>query len=714
MPKSDLKGFFTPKSIALFGASKDPRKVGGKTLTNLLTFNNGVKIYPINPGYDEVMGIRCYPNLSSISSNVDFAIIAVAGKKILDAVQQCVNHGVKYAVIFTSGFAEIGEEGKRLQDEIIRLSREQGLRFVGPNTMGCMNYIDKIPLSFGRIGKYHLQGTTGLISQSGAMGNILTEHAMDEKVGFSYFASVGNQADIDIVELMEFMVHDEGTNVISVYMESVKNAKKMKIIAAEALQKHKPIVLLKSGRSSIGQKAALSHTASMTGSDAAFRAFAKQYGIVQVKDVSELVNALKTFNRGKRTKGKNVAVISTSGASCILFADNCSDLGLELVSFNKETEQKLKEIMPDFGSVQNPLDVTGAALTDKTLFKNCLEIISSDDNVDALIVDTNFGYELGMKMAKEIVEIDQKTEKPILVCYTSGEAVEEARNYLKAEKIPTYASQLQTTESMKMLMDYENQYELNHIENSNERLDEFAGLDLVKVHDSKLLTEPKVKGILSQLNITIPKGNLATSVNHALQIADRLSYPLVAKVASVSIPHKSDVGGVIFPIKDKGELIEAYNTIIKNVSEKVTTASIDGILIEEMIQGPFIETIVGVKNDPDFGPIILFGLGGIYVEVLKDVSQSLAPVTEQQALQMIRNLKSFPILTGARSGIQYDISALAKVLVNLSHFAMTVEESILEMEINPLIVLPKGEGVVALDGLFTLKQEVEEDTSVIQ
>ncbi len=700
----ELDRFMRPESVAIVGASKTPGAIGNRAIKNFADLQFKGKVYGVNPRYDEVEGFPCFPSLLAIPDPIDVVIIAVASNLVENAIRECAEKKVKFLVIFSSGFAEMGEEGLKAQERILALCRENDIRVLGPNTTGIYNFKDRILLSFAVAANTDfLQGEVGLVSQSGATAGFIMNVATEEQVGFTYVLATGNQMDLTSLDCLEFVVEDDDSKVAAVYMEGVPNGEQLKTVAARALSKHKPVIVYKSGRSAAGQKAALSHTASLTGSNLVFEMAAKRYGITLVNELEEMIDAIKAFRSGKRAVGNRVATLVISGAAGIILADKLSEFGLEMVNLTEATVARLAEVVPSYCSLTNPVDIGVTLLSNPILYKHCIETLISAEEVDSLIINLNISLAVGgFKFAQDIVDVAKNSAKPIIVATTGSEKwMAEIRKFLTQNHVPAYSSLKSAAQAASYLLNYEKMYS-KQLELAPEIVKGVALGKNLGSDGAPSITEPEVKRLLTQFGVPIPRGGLGKDLNELITVAKELTFPLVAKIVSSQITHKSDVGGVILPIADEQALQQAYETIMNNVRQNAPDASIDGILIEEMVQGPFLEAIVGVTRDPIFGPVILCGLGGIYVEVMKDVSQRLAPISEGQALEMIQQLKSYPLFTGVRKGLTYDVKALAKTLSQVSQLAISLGDAWSDFEINPLIVRPEGQGVLALDGLITL------------
>ena len=705
--------FLNPKSVAIIGVSQDFTSISGKPLKNLIRHRYKGQIYPINPKYSEVGRITCYPSILDVPNEIDVALIAVSHKRILQILEECEKKNVHYVILFGSGFAEVGKEGRQLQQEVSEMARKTGIHILGPNCIGLLNVKERIPLGFATSFETESgfqSGNVGFASQSGALGFSLFGLAQEENIGFSYIINTGNQMDIHTLDCMEYMLEDDDTEVVAGYLEGIPDGEMLIRLSKRAKELHKPLILLKAGRSELGKKAALSHTASLTGSEETFQAIAKQYGIVTVNDIDDMIDAMKIFSRAKYAKGNRIVTISNSGAAGIAMADYSEHLGLELIRLADETEEKITSIIPSYGSALNPIDVTAQALKEQHILADTLEVLIDDDQVDVIVVQTTFGGELGKKICQKIAEMDQKTDKPIVVTITgTKELTGEGRAILQRKGVPVYTTSYKTMLAIKYLVDFSHFCSIRKNTQSK----------LTVVHDQDneekkgIWTEERVKQELSSLGIRVPKGTIIHDANQLQKVKENLPYPVVCKVISREVLHKTDAGGVKVNIRTPDELEKAYEDILSSVTTHVSRAAIDGILAEEMIQEDALEMFIGVKNDPQFGAIIVCGFGGIFIEMLKDVSIRKAPINHEDAQAMLQELKGYPMLEGVRGGKQRDIHALKETLVRISQFVSNHQWMIREMDINPVWVFEEGKGVAALDGLIIWKDDEKISASAV-
>ncbi len=708
---SDLKYFLSPRSIAIIGASNKFDSISGKPLRFLEEHGYAGKVFPINPKYEELRGKKCYKSVLDVPDEVDLALLAVNYKLVLPMLKQCVEKGVKFATVFASGFAESGEEGKALQKQMKDLARESGMGICGPNCQGSVSLKDKAIGGFSAsLGITPLNvGPIGYVTQSGALGYSIFSLAQEAGVGFSYVASTGNEVDIHTLDFMEFMIEDPDTKMVIAYLEGIKNGKQFGRLADRALELGKPLVALKVGRSEIGQKAASSHTASLTGSDAVSAAFFRQKGIIRANDIEDMIDVAALMQRiPDLPKGKGLGIITTSGGGGILVADEASDLRLDIPDLGPETTKAIEEVIPAYGSALNPVDITAQVINTAEDFWKVLEIMVAHPDLDALvIVVTQITGEPGKQMARDIVKMSRQTKKPLTVAWTTGDLlVGEHLKILTEGDVQWYKSPVRAVRAMGALMNYSafRSERLSWTETAKETtVSKNRDTAISMLADAKQnLTEHQGKELFSLYDIPITKEDVATSEEHAVTIGEGIGYPLALKIDSPDILHKTEAGGLKLNISNKEELAVAYNEVLQNAKKYDPKAKINGVLIQEMVTGG-TEVIVGVNNDPLFGPTIMFGLGGIFVEILKDVALRVAPVIPEEAMQMIQEIKGYKVLAGSLGRARADVAAIADVLVKVSRMAVELEDHVAELDINPLLVLPEGRGVRVADALVINK-----------
>ncbi|UMZ74802.1 acetate--CoA ligase family protein [Natranaerofaba carboxydovora] len=709
--KKDLTALFNPKSIAVVGASQNLDSIGGRPLRYFKEHNFEGKVYPVNPKYDEMHGVKCYKSISDIEDQVDVALIIVNYKLVLPVLQECVQKGVKHAIVYSSGFSEAGEEGKKIQDQIQELAKESGMGILGPNCQGVVNLRTGNTSTFSASMEIRplKQGNIGFVTQSGALGYSIFNSAQEKGVGFSAVVSTGNEADLESLDFLEYFIEDENTSAIMTYLEEVNDGKRFRELLERALKANKPVICLKVGSSEVGQKAAASHTASMVSSDTSYDTLFKQTGVIRVYSVEEMIDIAYLLEKiNKMPKGDNLAIVTTSGGAGILLADRASDKDINVPSLGDKAQEEVEKYIPAFGSALNPVDVTAQVINEAENFKGVLNSLADAPEIDGIIVVISMIYgEAGKQMAKDTVEVFDKIDKPLTVTWPAGDRLmSDNFEVLDEGDVPWYKCPVRGLESLSKLMKYSKAKNkiLNAKKDESNDFDPDIKESLKKAfsnnNSDKNLGESEGKKILKTCGLTVPEGGLCRDKDEAIKLSSSLKSPQVMKIDSPDVLHKSDIGAVKLNLDSPEEVEKAYNEIMKAVKENSPDAKVNGVLLEEMETGEKEEVIIGVKRDPKFGPMVMFGLGGVYVEVLKDVAFRFAPLTHSEALEMIKEIKSFKILEGTRGKNKKDIDALADQIVKVSKLASLYEEYIEELDINPLVVLDEGKGVKALDALL--------------
>ncbi|WP_366923049.1 acetate--CoA ligase family protein [Metallumcola ferriviriculae] len=697
--QTDLDFFFKPQSIAIIGASGDAKKPGGRPIEGLLTKGYAGKIFPVNPRYERIAGLKCYPSVIDISEPVDLAIISVPAKLVLDMFRDCVKKKVKAVIIFSSGFAETGEEGNRLQQEITDLARQHSIRVLGPNCLGIINIPGSVMASFGTIVNLDpvLPTSLGFVTQSGAYGVMVYARALQQGVGFSSFVSVGNEADLEFSDFIGYLLEDPNTKLIGGYMEGAKNGSKLRKVAERAAELQKPILLIKVGRSSAGSRAASSHTGSLAGDDLVYEAFFRQMGIIRIETLDELTSFAILHRSARKAAGRNVAILSASGGGGVVLADKCEGVGLNVPELTGDTKCRLEQVLPSFGSARNPIDPTGQILTEPTLMAKCMEVILKDDNIDMVILNVGLNHEGADVMVEGMIEQYNASDKPIVFVTTDTTEDPESEklvNKIQNTGIPLMFEGYHAVDAMEKLVWY--QERAAKIVQKDKQVDKSSEAQLpVKtkqlLKNSKNLTEYQCKQLLKAYGLPITQEGLATSAEMAIGIAADIGYPVVMKIQSPEILHKTEAKGIKLNLASAKEVKDAYHDIISNAKNYDPQAEIHGVLVQEMVGGG-VEVIVGSSRDPVFGNAIIFGLGGIFVEALKDVALRIAPITRVDVEEMIKEIKGYAVLEGLRGRPAANLEAITDVILKISRFV--IEYDIKELDINPLIVTDKGAKIV--------------------
>ncbi len=709
--QNDIQGmeaFFYPESIAVVGASQNPLKPNGIPLYLLSMFSYTGDLYPVNPKYDNVGGLKCYPSILDIDAPIDLAIIGVAEAQAMDVLYQCAEKGVKAVIVFTSGFAEVSEKGKVKQDEMKELADKSGMRILGPNCLGVLNYYNGCMASFfynqAKKDLVHPE-TLSFITQSGGLGGIIYQMVTQLSIGFNYFVSTGNEADVSFAEMLNYLVNRDEVKIVAGYLEGLQGDGKVFIDACRtALENKKLVTMLKVGKTESGAEAAASHTGALVGSDEVYDGVFKQFGVPRADDVEQMNALIALYATGRLPAGKRMAVITISGGGGVVVADKCPEYGLEVVKLTDPTQDKLREFLPTFGSAKNPVDLTSQLFIDTELFQRALRLVLEDPDIDV----AGFFYNLEMpdpEAGKKIIEVYNEVEKPLIIfTWPTGQdyAVEAKRSLVQAG-VPVIEHIPSGLWAISALADW-NRFsgkELVYPEHTKgcEYKESIDMLNEQITSKGKAMTEWRSKELLKNYGIPVTRERLAKNEVEALSIAEKIGYPVALKIMSPQLLHKSDIGGVILDVGSDEELRSAYRKIIKNAESSRPDAFIEGVLVQEML-GKGLEVIVGVKNDPIFGPAVVFGLGGIFVEVMKDAATRVAPLRKEDALSMINEIKGSPLFNGYRGMPPADIDALVDILMKVSRLAVELEGKIGEIDINPLILYEKGKGAVAADALI--------------
>ncbi|WP_370575547.1 acetate--CoA ligase alpha subunit [Methanomethylovorans sp.] len=695
-----LDRMFDPNAVAVIGASKSKGKVGRAVLENLIAASNNIDIIPINPKDEEILGLRAYPSILDVpkEKNVDLAVIVIPARLVPEAVEQCALAGVMNIVVISAGFKEAGIEGAHLERECIALCDKYGLDMVGPNCLGIIDTDSGLNASFAA--NMALKGNIAMMSQSGAICTVALDWAEKTNVGFSKFVSLGNKADLDENDFLQFFDNDASTAVIAAYLEGVKNGPDF-IRIARRVSQSKPVIIVKSGRTSVGSRAVSSHTGTLAGSDAAYNAAFRQSGVIRADSLLEMLDMSRAFSSYPLPKGRNIAIVTNAGGLGILTADACSSAGLTITSFGESTINELRKILPPAANLYNPVDVLGDASAD--VYARALEIVLVDTNVDGVILLVSPQAMTDVtEIATKIVDTIKGSEKPILCNLAGGTRVSEGENLLQKNGIPNYQSLERAVDSMDALCTYYSIRKKKYVPSGEMSVDKEIADSLIKdaISNRKRILGLESMGILSSYGIRVVDSRIVKTLPEAVRVSEEISYPVVMKIVSPDISHKTDVGGIRLNLQHADDVERAYNSMVSDVHRFMPEARIAGIQIQKMLSGGK-EVIIGMNRDPQFGPLLMFGLGGTYVEFLKDVSFAVAPIGAEEAKHMISSIKTYPLIAGVRGEAPSDINSIVDALVRISQLVTDFPE-ILEFEINPLMVMQDGKGCVAMDVRFTI------------
>jgi len=695
----DMNRFFTPRAIAVIGASNTPGKIGYVVLNNIIRGGFKGGIYPVNPKGGELLGKKVYTKVAELPDDVELAVFTVPPRAVIPEVVECGKKGIKNALIITAGFSEVGMEGKSLEHELLETCLNYGIQVVGPNCVGIIDAVNGLNATFTE--KVPRPGKIAFLSQSGAVCIAIIDWSLKNGVGFSKFISVGNKMDVDESKLIEFLADDPDTDVIVGYLESVKNGREFMEVAKRASLK-KPIVLFKSGTTEAGQKAASSHTGALAGSDAAFDAACRQSGILRAPIMEQLFDFALAFSSGRVLKGNRVGIITNSGGPAVIATDSIEKSSLTMAPVSDKTMAALKSFLPDTANWRNPIDIIGDATSER--YNETFKTVKDEEGIDGFLVIMTPTDRLNPDMlADYMVEFTKTHSKPVLGVFLGGKSVEKAMEIASANNIcviPTPERGVSAMDGLnrkrKWLAEDKSIF-LPEIPNHTkaQRLIQFA-----RSQEVLELPEQEARGILSAYGIRFFKSVIAQKPRDAVMLADNIGYPVVMKVVSRDVIHKSDSGGVKVGLANAGEVFQGFDTITSSVRAKYPDARIDGIAVQPMMTGGR-EVIVGASLDPQFGPLIMFGVGGIYVEAMKDVSFRLAPMSRFDARGMIEEIRSVSMLKGMRGEKPSDIDSIVDVILRVSRL-MNDFPMIRELDLNPVLVFEEGAGCVALDARIAL------------
>jgi len=696
-----LEKLFDPKSIAVIGASRKEGKVGHSVLKNLLQYGYKGSIYPINPKAKEILGIQTYPTISAVEGEIDLAVVAIPSESVPSILKDCVEKRVGSVIIISAGFKESGKQGSGRERELVEIIKGSRIRVLGPNCLGVINTASNLNASFAA--GMPTRGNIAFFSQSGALCTAVLDWAVEEDVGFSKFISLGNKADIDEINLMLALADDPETRVILGYLEGIDDGVRF-MQAVSEVSKKKPIIITKAGRTQAGARAASSHTGTLAGSDAAYQAAFRQCGVIRANTVEALFDFAIAFAYQALPRGPNLAILTNAGGPGIIATDAAENSILQMASFREETIRELREKLPAHASIYNPVDVIGDAGANR--YEQAMRTIINDPGVNSLMVILS---PQAMTDIKETAEVISKIsasvlDKPIVSSFMGGLEVKAGIKILRSGKIPNYSYPERAVASLEAMLKYQRWKEAAPGKTKSFAVDKRKTeriLTKAKEERTANLTPEETREVLSAYGFSLPKRVVAETSREAISAASSLGYPVVMKIVSPDILHKSDIGGVKVGIREKSQVTRSFEDLISNAKRFMPEALILGVSIEEMI-GPGKEVILGSSRDPSFGSLIMFGLGGIYVEVLRDISFRIAPLTLQDAESMIREVRSYPILKGVRGEEPSDLEAVKESLLRLSQLVTDFPE-ILEMDINPLMVLPSGKGAVVIDSRLTIK-----------
>ncbi|ASK35667.1 acetate--CoA ligase family protein [Alloalcanivorax mobilis] len=691
--RDSLDRLFRPRSVAVIGASSTPSKIGGLPIAFLLANGFQGEIYPINPKATEIQGLKAYPSIREVSGKVDLVIVAVPAAMVEQALDDAIAAQVSGIVLFSSGFAEVSDEGSQAQQALMARAEAAGVRVLGPNCLGFMNLKEKVFATFSPVVGQGVAptGRIGLVSQSGAYGAYAFTLARQRGIGLNYWITTGNEGNVDFADCVAWLANDPDTDVILGYMEGCRDGRKLEAALAAARDAGKPVVITKVGRTAIGAQAAASHTAALAGEDAIFDAVFRQYGVYRANSIEEFFDVGYAVSVAGLPKGNKLGVFTVSGGAGVLMADAADEAGLVLPELGAEGQAKIRGLVP-FAAPRNPVDITGQITNDVTLFETSLQIMLDNGDYQmmiAFLAAAGLGA-LGENIAGQIAAVRQRFPDRVFCAVSVFN--DPVREILERNGCLAFQDPSRAIRALSALAGFA-EFQARTVSARAEREPDPVTLD------DCTYSEARSFEVLSRFGVPVPETHLVHSGEEAAVVAGHIDRPLVAKIASADITHKSDIGGVRLNLRGADQVARACDEILAAARQACPDARLDGVLLSPM-ESEGVECIVGVQRDPAFGPVVMLGLGGVLVEVLGDVSFRTAPLNRDMAMEMIDELRGKALLFGARGRPHADVDALVDLLMRVSEFAVAAGDSLESLDINPVLVRAKGEGVVALDGLL--------------
>jgi len=689
-----MQPLFSPRSVAVIGASRSPGKMGFAVLSNILKSGFPGEVYPINPSSREILGRKCYPDVESVEGEIDVAVVVIPAPRVVEVLEQCGRKGVGAVIVITAGFRETGHEGLAAERHMTEIASRYGMRILGPN---CLGLIDtRIPLNASFAVGMPRGGHIAFMSQSGALCTSVLDIALARDVGFSRFVSLGNKADLNEIDFLDAWMEDPESKVIMAYLEGVVDGGRF-IETARRMTKVKPIIAIKSGTTEAGSKAVSSHTGTLAGSERAYEAAFKQAGILRARSVAELFDLAVALARQPLPPNDSVAIITNAGGPGIMASDAVEREGLRLAALSERTIEGLRKDLPPAASVMNPVDVLGDARADR--YQRALEHVVQDPNVGAILVilTPQFMTQV-VETAEAVGRVADRSEIPILACFMGEAHIRQGVRILTAHSVPNYLVPEQAVAALRAMVE-----QRRWMERPLPRFETFPldrarirkAFDRIKREGRLQMGDAEAREILEACGIPVPASRMCRSAEEAVGFAESIGYPVVMKIASPDILHKTDIGGVRLNIASAQDVRDAFDLLTYRAMRYMPDAEIWGCLVQKQAVGGR-EVIVGMHRDPQFGPMVMFGLGGIYVEVLQDVAFRIAPFSREEAREMMEEIRSFGLLRGVRGQAHADLGAVEEVLLRVSQLVTEFPE-VVELDINPLLVFEEGKGVSAID-----------------
>jgi acetyl coenzyme A synthetase (ADP forming)-like protein len=700
----DIRYLFEPRGIAIIGASRDQSKIGHKFVRNIAASGYKGKVYPVNPEGGEILGYKVYKSIPEIDGEADIACIVIPAKLVFDSIKSCADKGVKIAVIIAAGFSEIGNTAE--EKKIVEYAREHGMRILGPNIFGVYSAAASVNATFGPLNVR--PGNVAVITQSGAIGIGMMGKTVTENIGLSAIISVGNKSDISESDLLEYLIAQERTKIILMYIEGVNDGERLVNILKDTSRK-KPIVVIKSGRSRRGALAAASHTSSLAGEDKVFDDIIRQCGVLRAETIHDALTWCRYLANTPFPRGENSVIITNGGGIGVLAADACEKFNVNLYDDIQNLTQTFAAVIPSFGSAKNPIDLSGQAPA--SYYDSALTAALANKSIHSVIClacETAVFDPDGFSQVVRKQMVEYATKKPLVFSLFGGEKMEHYIQEFQKQDIPAFQDVYESASLLGAVYSYYRTRNtpadpIQEVDIDYDKINEI--IRKVRTDNRTFLLASEAEAIVQMAGIPIPRSRLAHSLEEAIRFAEEIGYPIVMKIVSRDIIHKSESGGIALDLENRKEVIDAYEAILHNVREYNPTAHIDGISVNEMVRDE-IETIIGARRDRSFGPIVMFGLGGIYVEVMRDIAFRTFPLGRDETLKMISQIRSYPLLLGVRGEKRKDIDKVVEIIMRVGSILQKCED-ISDIELNPLVVYSQGEGVRAVDVRILLSKPQE-------
>ena len=706
----DLRKLFAPRSAALVGATDNPKAFGCRVFQQMSNFGFKGEIYPVNPRLAHIGNHACYPSLHALPETPDHVGVIVSAERVFDVLDECEALRVPFVTVYTGGFSEMGtDEGRTRQAQLVAFARRTGIRIMGPNCNGVVNFVDGFAMTSTAAikGRRLPPGNVGIVSHSGGLGQInVMWRAQEMGLGVSYQASCGNEADIDTLDFVRFMLRSDETDIVLLATEGIKDGRKLQAIAREAAERDKPIVALKLGRTAAGVRAAASHTGAVAGDDAICDSVFRQYGITRVYECNELYETAVLLRQRRRPRGRRAAAVSPTGGNIVQVADAAATFGVSWPSYADATQAGLAELLPGYGKVANPTDMTSAATGDQDLYRRALMVIAQDPDVDVIVPVFASVPQADLRRGAEFV---RSCDKPAVMLWVGGctDDVEFTPATLIRQGIPVYRDATPCMRAIRAAYnfgEYTRRLKRGELAAVRPPLADRDTAARVLASCGARITEREAKQVLGAYGFPVTRECLAKNREEAVAHARAIGGPVALKVDSPDIPHKTEVGAIRLRVQGEREVAAAFADVLDAAQLNAPNAELNGALVQEMVQ-PGLELMLGILHDPTFGPVIAVGLGGVYVEVLRDVAYRAAPVSSAQAREMLSELRGAKLLDGVRGAAPRDIDAVVELIVRLSWFAQDFAGDIAELDVNPLCVFERGAGACVVDALMVRKEQ---------